>query len=116
MPELTLRDGRTLVVHDSATGDALTLIWHHGTPQTGALLEPVVEHARRRGIRVISYARPGYGGSTPQPGRAVADAGRDVREIADQLGLQRFAPWARRAAALTPWRAPRPCRIASAPS
>ena len=31
------------------------------------------------GLRLISYDRPGYGGSTPQPGRSVADCAADVR-------------------------------------
>ena len=38
--ELRLTDGRRLRVYDSGAGDALTVLWHHGTPQTGALLEP----------------------------------------------------------------------------
>jgi len=89
--ERKMRDGRTLIVHDSGHGDRLTLVWHHGTPQTGALLEPLVRHAAERGIRVISYGRPSYGGSTPHRGRAVIDAGYDVEELAQQLGLSRFA-------------------------
>jgi pimeloyl-ACP methyl ester carboxylesterase len=91
MQALRLDDGRTLVVHDSGRGGALTLLWHHGTPQTGALLAPLVEHAAKRDVRVISYARPSYGGSTPHRGRAVADAAADVEAIADAMGLGRFA-------------------------
>ncbi|SEP19065.1 alpha/beta fold hydrolase [Amycolatopsis saalfeldensis] len=89
--DLTLADGRALRVHDTGRGAALTVVWHHGTPQTGALLPPLVEAADARDIRVISYGRPGYGGSAVQPGRTVASAADDVRQLADALGVGRFA-------------------------
>ncbi|MFF2272277.1 alpha/beta fold hydrolase [Agromyces sp. NPDC058136] len=91
--EVRLGDGRVLVAHDAgadATG-APTLVWHHGSPQTGAPLDPVVAAAAARGIRLVSYARPGYGGSTPNPGRDVASAAGDVVAVADALGVGRFA-------------------------
>ncbi len=91
--DVGLPDGRVVRVHDSgASTDApLTVVWHHGSPQTGALLEPVLHAASARGIRVVSYGRPSYGGSTPRPGRDVASAGSDVAHIADALGIGRFA-------------------------
>jgi pimeloyl-ACP methyl ester carboxylesterase len=45
------------------------------------------------GIRLLSYDRPGYGGSTPQPGRRVADLAADAAALADELGIGRFAVW-----------------------
>ena len=86
--ELRLADGRTLRVHDGGAPDrhACTMVWHHGTPQTGALLAPLLAAATRRGIRLLSYARPSYGGSTAQPGRDVASAAADVAQLADALG------------------------------
>ena len=48
---------------------ALTVIWHHGTPQPGRVLEPVVQAAAARGIRVVSCARAGYPGTSVLPGR-----------------------------------------------
>jgi pimeloyl-ACP methyl ester carboxylesterase len=44
-----------------------------------------------RGIRSVSHDRPGYGGSTPHPGRDVASAAADVASIADALGIDQFA-------------------------
>ncbi|MFD2465776.1 alpha/beta fold hydrolase [Amycolatopsis silviterrae] len=88
--DLPLPDGRNLRVHDSGT-DGFPLVWHHGTPQSGRLLSPVVEAAAARGFRVVSYGRPGYGGSTPVPGRTVGSAASDVRHLADALDLPRFA-------------------------
>ena len=88
---------------DIRTGDGRTLHWYagdepgrpvfwlHGTPNTGALPEPLFAAARAHGLRWVGYDRPGYGGSTPAPGRAVADAAADVAAVADALGLDRFA-------------------------
>src|SRR5208282_1824181 len=45
------------------------------------------------GLRLIGYDRPGYGGSTPQPGRTVADCASDVRAICAGLGIDRLAMW-----------------------
>ncbi len=92
--DLWLADGRRLVVHEaggSGASDELTLIWHHGSPQTGALLDPLVPSAARRNIRLVSYARPSYGGSSPNPGRDVASAAADVARVADALDVDRFA-------------------------
>lgn len=89
-----LSDGRTLRTYDSAAEaapDALAVVWHHGSPQTGALLAPLLSAAAARGIRLVSYGRPSYGGSSPHPGRDVASAASDVAQIADALGIARFA-------------------------
>lgn len=89
--ELELEDGRLLDVRSTGDDDAFTLLWHHGSPQTGALLDPLVSAASARGIRLLSYARPSYGGSSPQVGRSVASAADDVRQIADALGIAQLA-------------------------
>ena len=89
--DIRLDDGRTARVHDTGFASAVPLIWHHGSPQTGALLEPLVGAATDRGIRLLSYGRPSYGGSSPLPGRNVASAASDVADIADALGIDRFA-------------------------
>jgi pimeloyl-ACP methyl ester carboxylesterase len=91
--DIAVGGGRTVRAYDTGAGagDALTIVWHHGSPQTGAPLEPLVAAAARRGIRLVSYARPSYGGSTPAPGRDVAAAADDVARVADALGIERFA-------------------------
>jgi pimeloyl-ACP methyl ester carboxylesterase len=89
---LRLPDGRVLRVHDSGGApDAPAVIWHTGSPQTGALLDPLVAATAARGMRLLSYGRPSYGGSTPQRGRNVAAAAGDVARIADAAGIARFA-------------------------
>ena len=90
--DLELGDGRTLHVYD--TGDAygrLAVFWHHGTPNIGTPPEPLFAAAEDLGIRWVSYDRPGYGGSTPDPGRNLASAAAGVSAVADRLGIDRFA-------------------------
>jgi pimeloyl-ACP methyl ester carboxylesterase len=90
--DLRLEDGRTLRAYDTGDGaGAFVVLWHHGSPQTGAPLEPLLSAAAARGIRLVSYARPSYGGSSPDPGRDVASAAADVAQIVDALGITRFA-------------------------
>jgi pimeloyl-ACP methyl ester carboxylesterase len=91
--DVALGDGRTLRAYDTGaeTAGSFALFWHHGSPQTGAPLEPLLSAAAERGIRLLSYGRPSYGGSTPRPGRDVASAAADVARIADAVGIDRFA-------------------------
>ena len=57
-------------------------------------LEPAaVRAARDHGLRLISYDRPSYGGSTPRPGRVIADCQPDVKAILSDLGIGRLAVW-----------------------
>lgn len=85
-----LPDGRTLRAYDVPVDDErLTVVWHHGTPNVGTPPEPLLP--LNAGIRWVSYDRPGYGGSTPHPGRDIASAAGDVEAIVDALGIERFA-------------------------
>jgi pimeloyl-ACP methyl ester carboxylesterase len=92
--ELTLADGLVLHAYDTdpdgAAGDRLTVFWHHGTPNLGAPPAPLFEASQRLGIRWVSHDRPGYGGSTPRPGRSVGTAAADVAALADSLGIHSF--------------------------
>ena len=58
--------------------------------------KPLGPHPRsavlhRLGVRLLSFDRPGYGGSDRLAGRRVADAAADVLAIADAYGLDRFS-------------------------
>jgi len=92
--DLGTDDGRVLHAYDvgpTDRSDELVVLWHHGTPNIGAPPEPLFEAARALGIRWIGYDRPGYGGSTAQPGATVAAAATDAGRVADHLGIERFA-------------------------
>jgi pimeloyl-ACP methyl ester carboxylesterase len=88
-------DGRTLHVHDDGEpgDDRAPVLVHHGTPSAGAPDPTALTDARERGLRLIGYDRPGYGGSTRAPGRTVADVADDAQVIADALDLERLLTW-----------------------
>ncbi|MEU4428763.1 alpha/beta hydrolase [Actinoplanes sp. NPDC024001] len=83
-------DGAVLHAYDWGSGDRVVM-WHHGTPNIGLPPQPLFAAAERLGVRFISYDRPGYGGSSPLPGRDFASAGRLAAAVADGLGVDEFA-------------------------
>jgi pimeloyl-ACP methyl ester carboxylesterase len=89
--DVTLRDGRTLHVYDQGDPDGNVVVLHHGTPGSGLLYPPDIELGRDRGLRLISYDRAGYGGSTPNPGRLVVDVVADIEDALDSLEIERYA-------------------------
>jgi pimeloyl-ACP methyl ester carboxylesterase len=93
--ERTVRipDGRVLAVEDTGDPAGRPVLVHMGTPNSRHLYGPNVADATRRGLRLISYDRPGFGGSTSHPGLTVADCAADVRAICDALGIDRLVMW-----------------------
>jgi pimeloyl-ACP methyl ester carboxylesterase len=92
--DVALPDGRVLHTYDTGPDSGpsgLTVLWHHGSPQTGALPDPLRAAAADRGIRLLGYGRPSYGGSSPHPGRSIGSAAGDVAQIVDTIGIDRFA-------------------------
>jgi pimeloyl-ACP methyl ester carboxylesterase len=90
--DLVLADGRLLHVHDSGPdAGELAVFWHHGTPQTGRLPDPMVAAGAELGIRWVSLDRPGYLTSSPLPDRDIAAVAADAAAVADELGIARFA-------------------------
>jgi len=89
--DVTLRDGRTLHIFDQGDPAGHVVVEHHGTPGSGLTYPPDLELARERGLRVVSYDRAGYGGSTPNPGRSVVDVVADIEDALDALGVERYA-------------------------
>lgn len=88
-----LVSGRILEISQGGDPDGLPIFFLHGTPDSRNLYQPHVAYAESNHVRLIGYNRPGYGGSTPVPGRRIADAAPDVAAIADHLGLDKFAVW-----------------------
>jgi pimeloyl-ACP methyl ester carboxylesterase len=86
-------DGRTLAVYEGGARGGAPIFSLGGTPSSGQLYAPHARLAEEQGIRLIGYDRPGYGGSTPQPGRTIGNAAGDVAAIADALEIERFAVW-----------------------
>jgi pimeloyl-ACP methyl ester carboxylesterase len=88
---LAMTDGRSLGAAEFGDADGTAVLWAHGGP--GSRLEPawLDEAASRAGLRIIGIDRPGYGVSTPQPGRAISTVVVDMLAVADQLEIDSFA-------------------------
>lgn len=84
-------DGRRLAVDLSGHPNGSPVFLLHGTPGSRNGPKPRGPILYHSGIMLITYDRPGYGGSTRQANRRVADAATDVRIIADALGIDRFS-------------------------
>lgn len=93
MSAITTPDGRTIKVHDVGDPNGAPVITHHGTPASGMRLDAHAADAAERGLRLIGFDRPGYGGSTALPERTIADVAADTAAVADALGLRRFGMW-----------------------
>ena len=89
--EVRTHDGRLLTVDVTGAGHGVPVFLLHGTPGSRNGPKPRGAVLYRLGVQLISYDRPGYGGSTPKQGRTVAEAARDVEAIANELGIGRFA-------------------------
>ncbi|WP_433831588.1 alpha/beta fold hydrolase [Actinoplanes sp. CA-015351] len=88
--DVRLPGGRILHAYSWGDGDRVVL-WHHGTPNIGRPPEPLFAAAAKLGLRFIAYDRPGYGGSSPNPGRDIASAAGDAAAVADALSVGGFA-------------------------
>jgi len=87
---IPLADGRDLDVLTIGQADGFPLVVHEGTPSGLVPNRKLVVAAAERGQRVVMMARPGYEGSTPRPGRRVADVAGDVAQVLDALGAGQF--------------------------
>ena len=88
---MRLSDGRTLAYEEQGDREATPVLLFHGLPGSRLTRHPDGEIARRLGVRLLTFDRPGIGLSTPLPGRRFVDWPRDVGELADAEGLERFA-------------------------
>lgn len=87
---ITLSDNRILGFEDvGQAGDTAVFIFH-GTP--GSRIAGLEESTLMKNfdVRIITPERPGYGISDPLPNRKISDWAKDIKELADQLEIQRF--------------------------
>jgi pimeloyl-ACP methyl ester carboxylesterase len=86
-------DGRQLCVEIAGEPHGRPILVHTGEPMSRRLYGGWIADAENKGIRLIGYDRPGYGGSTAHPGYTVASQAADVRAIAEALGHDRIGIW-----------------------
>ena len=86
---LRLPDGRQLDIRVSGPDDGPPFIFHHGTPGAATPIRALEQAAHQRGLRLVTTSRPGYGGSSRQPGRSVADVVADTKALLASIGAER---------------------------
>ena len=87
---LATSDGRQIGFVDYGPSDATPVLWCHGGP--GSRFEPAwLRHdAADAGLRIVAFDRPGYGLSSPQPGRTIASVASDLSQVAAHLHIDQF--------------------------
>jgi pimeloyl-ACP methyl ester carboxylesterase len=87
---IPMPDGRDIDVLTTGPEDGFPLVIHEGTPTGLGVNSTTAAAAAQRGLRYVVAARPGYEGSTPRPGRRVADVAADMAAVLDALGAGEF--------------------------
>jgi pimeloyl-ACP methyl ester carboxylesterase len=88
---LRLRDGRQLAYAEYGDPNGSPVMLFHGNPSSRLSWGLIPGSPFRPRLRLIAPDRPGFGRSDFQPGRQLLDWPDDVCELADVLGLNRFA-------------------------
>jgi pimeloyl-ACP methyl ester carboxylesterase len=90
---LRFASGRVLEVSEGGDPQGSPVFTLAGTPGSRLLYPQHEADAASLPLRLIGYNRPGYGHSTPILGRTIVDAAADVADLADSMGLDKFAVW-----------------------
>jgi len=84
----TLPDGRTLAWGDYGEPMGHPLVFCHGAPGSRTHVSPAMDAtAAALGLRLLVPDRPGYGRSTPLPGRTFPVWIQDLANLLDALGI-----------------------------
>jgi pimeloyl-ACP methyl ester carboxylesterase len=87
---IRLRDGRGLGYDEWGPRDGFPVLGFLGTPLSRLAYFGEAD-PEAAGVRLVLVDRPGYGDSDFQPSRTLLDWPADVDQLADALGLDRFA-------------------------
>jgi pimeloyl-ACP methyl ester carboxylesterase len=83
-------DGRQLEVVTAGPESGRCYLFHSGTPSAAGAYPPLVAELEKRELRLVTFSRPGYAGSSAMAGRAVGDVATDVQAILDALKIGSF--------------------------
>ncbi|MBE3566771.1 MAG: alpha/beta hydrolase [Thermogemmatispora sp.] len=86
-----LRDGRRVGLAMIGPEDGFPIIHCHGSGSSRLEATLLAVQAEQAGVRLIALDRPGVGLSDPKPSYRLLDWPDDVAEVADHLGIKRFA-------------------------
>jgi pimeloyl-ACP methyl ester carboxylesterase len=83
---IELSDGRRLTYAEFGDLDGHPMVLLHGNPGS-RLVCPDADATRDAGVRLLTFDRPGFGGSDPRPFHRLVDVADDLAELAVALGL-----------------------------
>ena len=84
-----LPDGRRLDMRVSGPAEGVPVVFHHGTPGAATPIRAMERAAQKRGMRLVTSSRPGYGDSTRRPGRRVVDVVEDTVSLVEAIEADR---------------------------
>jgi pimeloyl-ACP methyl ester carboxylesterase len=87
---LRLTDGRQLAYCVWGDPGGVPVVLFHGAPGS-RLMSPQPGVTEALGVRLVTFDRPGYGGSDARDGRELVDTPGDVVQLVDALGVERLA-------------------------
>jgi pimeloyl-ACP methyl ester carboxylesterase len=91
---VSTNDGRTLEVLTAGRPDRRAWLWIPGMPSAAVSFPRLEALAERLDLHLVTWSRPGYGGSPPRPvpahGRRIADDVPDIGAVLDAVGVDRF--------------------------
>src|SRR5215204_1823519 len=91
---VTTADGRKLESLTAGKPGGFPWLWIPGSPSAAVDYPRLDDLATRLGLRMVTWSRPGYGGSTPRPvpreGPRIVDDVSDVEAILNALRMDEF--------------------------
>lgn len=89
--QLSLADGRLLSYAEHGRADGVPLVYCHGFPGSRLEAELAAPLAEGLGVRLIAPDRPGFGLSSPLPGRRFCDWPADLAQLLNGLQIENFS-------------------------
>ena len=86
----TLPDGRKLGYTQYGLHTGKTVFYFHGLPGSRVEAAAFDAFGKELGARVIATDRPGYGWSSPHPGRTILSTVKDVEHLAEELDVDSY--------------------------
>lgn len=88
--KISVSRDRVVSFEDSGEPTFDPVVVCHGGPGSRIIAEPVIKAYQLARFRPIGIDRPGYGGTSPWPGRSIADWTSDGEAVVDYLGIDSF--------------------------
>ena len=91
MNTIKLKDGRQLAFEQYGAENGIPVIHQHGFADSRLARHPDDRLTTEAGVRLITVDRPGYGESSPHPGRTFLNWVTDIEQLVDQLKIDKFS-------------------------